>query len=55
LSDTMMERYKPYLKRNGKRRIRFREGTFLKSTYEWLKWKITRIGGFAYHTPYLKQ
>jgi len=53
--ESFKERYAPYSKRKEKKRIRFKEGRFLQRTYEWLKWKITNIGGFAYHTPCLEQ
>jgi hypothetical protein len=43
------------LKNQKKKPVRFKEGAFLKRTYDWLKWKITNIGGFAYHTPYLEK
>ena len=55
MSDTIMERYRPYPKKKGEKPVRFKEGAFLKRTYEWLKWRITNIGGFKYHTPCLEQ
>jgi hypothetical protein len=53
--ESFKERYASYPKTKERKRVRFKEGRFLQRTYEWLKWKITRVGGFAYHTPYLKQ
>jgi hypothetical protein len=47
--------YGPYSKNKKKTPIQFKERRFLQRTYEWLKWKITDIGGFAYHTPCLEK
>jgi hypothetical protein len=55
MPDTIMERYRPYPRKKEKKPVQFKEGIFLKRTYEWLKWKITNIGGFAYHTLCLEQ
>jgi len=55
MSESINERYGPYSKKKEKKPVRFKEGPFLKRTYEWLKWKITSIGGFDYHTPCLEQ
>jgi hypothetical protein len=55
MSVSIREPYGPYPKNKEKKRVRFKEGQFFKRTYEWLKWKITNIGGVAYHTPCLEQ
>lgn len=53
MSGGIWERYGPYPKKKGKKRIRLKEGRFLKRNYAWLKWKIDDIGGVLFHHPCL--
>ena len=46
-------RYGPYSKKREKKRIH-KEGSFLKKSYDWLKWKITELGDFSYRLPCLE-
>ena len=46
-------RYGPYPKKKEKKRTHFKEGRFLKRSYDWLKWKITDLGDFSFRHPCL--
>ncbi|MGQ9510089.1 MAG: hypothetical protein ACUVTN_11955 [Thermodesulfobacteriota bacterium] len=54
MSENLNERYGPYSKKKEKRRVPKNEGKFLKRTYEWLKWRIERIGGISIYSPCLE-
>ena len=54
MSESIKGRYGPYPKKRGKKRVRSKEGIFLKKTYEWLKWKNENIGHFSFHHPCLE-
>jgi len=45
------DRYGPYPKEKGKKKVRSEEGRFLKKSFEWLKWKIDKVGGLHIHHP----
>ena len=48
---SIWDRYGTYPKKRGKKRIRFKEGQFLKRSYEWLKWEIAKSGSVSFHHP----
>jgi hypothetical protein len=54
MSESIYGRYGSYLKKKEKKRIRFKEGRFLKRSYEWLKWKVADSGGVSFHRPCLE-
>lgn len=54
MSGNIHERYGPYAKKKEKKRVRPKEGRFLKRSYEWLKWKVEKIGEFNIHHPCLE-
>jgi hypothetical protein len=54
MSVSIREQYKPYSRKKEKKGGRFKEGQFLKRTYEWLKWKLVQIGDFSFHKPCLE-
>jgi hypothetical protein len=43
MSVSIREQYKPYSRKKEKKGGRFKEGQFLKRTYEWLRWKLVQI------------
>jgi len=47
-------RYGPYPKKKEKKCSHFKEGRFLKKSYDWLKWKITDSGDFSFRRPCLE-
>lgn len=54
MSENIHERYGPYPKKKGKKKIRTNGGPFLKRTFEWLKWKVDRVGGMSIYRPCLE-
>ncbi|MDI6763091.1 MAG: hypothetical protein QME83_08670 [Thermodesulfobacteriota bacterium] len=54
MKEHIWERYGPYPEKKEKKRNRYKEGPFLKQTYEWLKWKMVVTGGFSFHCPCLE-
>jgi hypothetical protein len=48
------ERYGPYPKKKGKRRAQVKEGRSLNKTYEWVKWRLDRIGQATIYHPCLE-
>jgi len=53
MSENIHERYGPYPKKK-KKRIRSKEGRLLKRSFEWLKWKIDKVGEMTIHHPCLE-
>ncbi len=48
------DRYGPYPKEKVKKKVPSKEGKFLRKSYEWLKWRMDRIGGFKILHPCLE-
>ncbi len=48
------DRYGPYPKEKERKKDRPKEGPLLKRSYDWLKWKMEKIGGFYIHHPCLE-
>jgi len=55
MSESLKERYTSYPKKKEKKRVRSKEGPFLKRSFEWLKWKLIQGGDFSFHKPCLEQ
>lgn len=54
MSESIWERYGPYPKKKEKKRIKVKEGKFLKRTYDWLKWKVDHVGDLSFRRPCLE-
>ena len=54
MSENIHERYGPYPKKKEKKRIRSKEERLLKRSFEWLKWKIDKVGEMTIHHPCLE-
>ena len=54
MKDNLRERYGPYPKKKEKKRIRTKESSFLKRSYDWLKWRPEKIGGMIIYHPCLE-
>lgn len=54
MSENIRERYGPYPKKKERKKSRMKEGSFLKKTYEWMKWKIENTGNFSFRRPCLE-
>lgn len=54
MSVNIWDRYGTYPKKKGKKRIRIKEGQFLKRSYEWLKWEIANSGDISFRHPSLE-
>lgn len=48
------ERYGPYSKKKGKKRVQPKEGGFLRRSSEWIKWKVTISGDSSFYLPCLE-
>lgn len=55
MPDGLRERYSTYPKKKEKKRASWRDEHFLSRSFEWLKWKLIRIGDFSFHKPCLKE
>ncbi|MDP2969620.1 MAG: hypothetical protein Q8P64_10520, partial [Deltaproteobacteria bacterium] len=54
MKDTLRERYGPHPKKKEKKRIQTKESSFLKRSYNWLKWRSDKIGGMIIYHPCLE-
>lgn len=54
MKDNLRERYEPYPKKKENKRIRTTESSFLKRSYNWLKWRSEKIGGMIIYRPCLE-
>jgi hypothetical protein len=54
MKENIWERYGPYPKKKAKKRIRMKEGGFLKRSHNWLKWRVDKTGGVMIYHPCLE-
>jgi hypothetical protein len=54
MKDNLRERYGPHPKKKEKKRARMEEGQLFKRSYDWLKWRLDKIGGVKIHHPCLE-
>ncbi len=54
MPDGVRKRYSIYSKKKEKKRAATRDERFLKKSFEWLKWKLIRIGDINFHKPCLE-
>jgi hypothetical protein len=54
MKDSLKERYGPYPKKKERKKIRKDESSFLKKSYNWLKWRSDKIGEITIYHPCLQ-
>jgi len=54
MKENIWDRYGPYPKKRGKKRVIRKEGKFLKKSFSWFTWKAEKIGGVTLYHPCLQ-
>lgn len=54
MKDTLRERYGPHSKKKEKKRIEAKEGSLLKKSFNWLKWRSDKVGEISIYHPCLE-